>query len=80
MTKLLMRDSKRDAMQQLKLTKLNNRQMNNLTILIYFVFVITIITLTGYVVFILNHSGWWFLAAILLVTQIRPINKNDGNN
>lgn len=54
--------------------------MNNLTILIYFVFVITIITLTGYVVFILNHSGWWFLAAILLVTQIRPINKNDGNN
>lgn len=31
--------------------------MNNLTILIYYTFALIVIILTGYVVFILNHSA-----------------------
>ncbi len=53
--------------------------MNNLTILIYYIFLIIIIAFTGYVVFVLNHSGWWFLLTILF-SQISPISKNNKDD
>lgn len=51
--------------------------MNNLTVFIYYIYVIIIIALTGYVVFILNYSGLWFIIAFLF-TEIRPHTKNDN--
>ncbi|WP_165764223.1 hypothetical protein [Flavobacterium oreochromis] len=48
--------------------------MNNLTVLIYYIYVVVICSLTGYVVFILNESVWWFIPAFLLI-QISPNSK-----
>lgn len=51
--------------------------MNNKTVLIYYIYVLTLIVLTGYVVFILDYSGWWFLLTILLM-EVAP--KSKGND
>lgn len=48
--------------------------MNNLTVLIYYIYIVVICSLTGYVVFILNESVWWFIPAFLLI-QISPNSK-----
>jgi hypothetical protein len=49
--------------------------MNNLTIFIYYAFCIIIIFLTGYVVFVLNHSGWWFILCLAII-QMSPTSKS----
>ena len=51
-----------------------NNNMNNLTILIYYIYATIIIALSGYVVFVLNHSGWWFILTFLFI-QVTPVNS-----
>lgn len=50
--------------------------MNNWTIIIYYIYALAIILLTGYAVFILNHSGWYWLLAIIFLS-ISPTSKKD---
>lgn len=50
--------------------------MNNWTIIIYYIYALTVILLTGYVVFILDYSGWWFAMALVLL-NISPTGKDD---
>lgn len=50
--------------------------MNNYTIIIYYIYALTVILLTGYVVFILDYNGWWFAMALVLL-NISPTNKKD---
>lgn len=42
---------------------------------------------TGYAVFALGHSGWWFALALVASSQVgvpegvrRPVGKSEGNN
>jgi hypothetical protein len=51
--------------------------MNNKTLIIYYTFVLIVLALTGYAVFILKASGWWFLFT-LLIMDASPYSK-DGN-
>lgn len=45
--------------------------MNNRTLLIYYIYVLTVLGACGYVVFGLNHSGWWFVLALIFI-EISP--------
>jgi hypothetical protein len=49
--------------------------MNNWTVLIYYIYCLLVIFATGYVVFELNHSGWWFLLALLLCNSAPETKK-----
>lgn len=49
--------------------------MNNPTILIYYTFALIVIILTGYVVFILNHLGWWFLLDLIILEMSPTLKK-----
>ncbi|MBP4137430.1 hypothetical protein [Flavobacterium geliluteum] len=53
--------------------------MNNLTLIIYYIYAIIVIALTGYVVFVLNHSGWWFIVTAIFLTATPSTKKNDSN-
>lgn len=50
----------------------------NWVFICYYVYCVMVLILTGYVVFILNNSGWWFLVAFLMM-QVTPSRtyKND---
>lgn len=45
-----------------------------LIIAIYYIYCLAVIFATGYVVFVLDRSGWWFLLAIVLL-EISPAIK-----
>lgn len=48
--------------------------MNNYTILIYYIYALAVITLSGYVVFVLDYSAWWFLLTLIFL-DITPNKK-----
>ena len=50
--------------------------MDNKTILIYYIYALIVIILSGYVVFVLDFSGWWFLLTLVLL-DIKPKTKDD---
>jgi hypothetical protein len=50
--------------------------MNNNTLIIYYIFVLAVLALTGYAVFVLNASGWWFCLASI-VMGATPESNND---
>lgn len=49
--------------------------MNNYTVLIYYIYTLTVLILTGYVVFILDHSGAWFILAALFLDNSPTTKK-----
>jgi hypothetical protein len=50
--------------------------MNNQTILIYYIYALIVIILSGYVIFILDFSGWWSLLTLVLL-NISPTADNN---
>jgi hypothetical protein len=44
-------------------------------IIAYYSYCLLVIFATGYVVFELNHSGWWFLLALMLCNSSPEIKK-----
>jgi len=53
---------------------------SNWIFIAYYVFCTIIIVLTGYVVFILDHNGAWFLLTLLLISNspsITNVKKSD---
>ena len=48
--------------------------MNNKTLIIYYIYVLLVLAVFSYAVFVLDHSGWWFILALLFI-EISP--KND---
>jgi hypothetical protein len=56
--------------------------MSYLTYLVYIlVYQLIVLGGTGYAVFVLEHSGWWFLLAVLLAScAYKPSQWIHGNN
>ena len=52
--------------------------MRYLVFVAYYIYAIVIILLTGYVVFILGHSGWWFALTIVLLSPTPSFNNGKG--
>lgn len=48
--------------------------MNNKTIIIYYLYVLLLVVLTGYAVFEKDASGWWFLLTALFSSAV-PYSK-----
>ena len=53
--------------------------MNNKTLLIYYIYVLIVLSACGYVVFGLDRSGWWFLLALLLTNISPKASKKDDD-
>jgi hypothetical protein len=51
--------------------------MNNITIIIYYIYVIIVIILSGYAVFALDHSGWWFLLTVYFISISPKIDNHE---
>jgi hypothetical protein len=51
-------------------------------IIAYYIYCLLILFGTGYVVFVLNASGWWFLLTLLLCNASPEIiqNKDEEKN
>lgn len=48
--------------------------MNNKTIMIYYLYVLALLVLTGYAVFEKDVSGWWFLLTALF-SSVTPTSN-----
>lgn len=54
---------------------------NNWVFIAYYIYAVSIIFGTGYVVFFLNKSGFWFLFCLILLMQSPSIEtKNNSKN
>jgi len=45
----------------------------------YYIFCLIVLFGTGYVVFILNRSGWWFLLAIIIINASPTVTTKNNN-
>lgn len=51
-----------------------------LVFIVYYLYCMIIVIGTGYVVFGLNRSGWWWLMAIVLMCLVMPYSKKEVGN
>jgi len=49
---------------------------NNWIFIAYYIYAIVVVILSGYVIFVLNRSGWWMLVTFLLL-NISPSIKQS---
>lgn len=48
---------------------------NNTVVALYYLVCLAIYVGTGYVVFYLGHSGWWYVLAVLITMALAPSEK-----